>query len=201
MSIERYRSSLSSPARILMRLCRSSLAKTWCQTPPQLGVLHKSRVVLPFTGRKKRKKKSKQADEDDDEEEPPARPTYSATEISHLPGAGRYALDSYRLFRPSLVDATRAAVQIGLGPKPESERWQRILDKREELGESRDVGQLLPASVDEEDETSKHDFIELEDDWKTVDALDKELKAYRLWRNKRQHEIEGQVATSTPTKS
>ncbi|PWN29204.1 DNA glycosylase [Jaminaea rosea] len=157
------------------------LGTMWCEQPPQLGVLHKSRVVLPSTGRKRRKKKL------DDDEEEPQKPTYPPTEISHLPGAGRYALDSYRLFRPSLVDTTRATVQIGLGPKPESDRWQLILAKREAAGESRSVGSLLPASDDDGSKLVGHD---LEEDWKTVDALDKELKAYRLWRAHRQAQID-----------
>ena len=46
--------------------------------------------------------------------------TYPATAISHLPGAGRYALDSYRIFCTQMYDLN-------------SEEWKMVLPTDKEL--------------------------------------------------------------------
>lgn len=150
------------------------LGRVWCEVPPRLGCMHKSRVTLI----QPKKRKRKVADGSDEE---PKRLVYPATEISHLPGVGRYALDSFRIFRPSLEQPERAAVQKGLGgEKATSVQWQAILKRRQEVGDEPEVGNLLPRLNDGHDEDDV-----LEEDWRQVDPLDKELKAYRIWRAQR----------------
>ncbi|CAO1614183.1 unnamed protein product [Parajaminaea phylloscopi] len=155
------------------------IGRTWCESPPALGVLHKSRVVLP--GGSKRKKAKRNADTPVSNEDD-SRVVYPPTEISHLPGVGRYALDSFRLFRPSLQCPDRAATQVELSTsKPQSEKWEAILERRTALGHKREVGSLLPGPPF----SAAHDRSVVENDWQQVDPLDKELKAYRLWRQRR----------------
>lgn len=178
------------------------LGKVWCEEPPRRGVLHPSRVVLPFAagkGGRSRRKEGKVK-----------RPLYPATEISHLPGVGRYALDSYLLFKPSMEYPEMASIQMDLrlddiaqkakeGDEKNlsmhkaftSESWKSILARREEVGESRDVGRLLPPE-EAEDEQKGPPSDGVEQQWRQVDPLDKELKAYRNWRIIRQLEMEEQ---------
>lgn len=151
--------------------------QTWCERPPRQGVLHKSRVAMPQAqGQRLRRRKAQKGDE------MALRDVYPATEISHLPGVGRYALDSFRLFRPSLEVPERAAVQVALEHKLTSEKWLEILSRREKVGESRFVGSLLPAEDGIQTENLEHD-------WAQVKPLDKELEAYRLWRKERQSNL------------
>lgn len=180
------------------------VGRVWCEAPPRWGVTTKSRVIMPPTSAMVEEAAEEEDDNDDDEvdkkggktvqpgsrklKRTKTRPLYPPTEISHLPGVGRYALDSYLLFRPSRSHASMASVQIDLCratalPKPISGPWQKILDRRVELGERRDVGELLPpVSEVEEEEAQVPETISPEEDWRGVDALDKELKAYMLWR-------------------
>lgn len=182
-------------------------ATRWTEKPPRWGVTYPSRVSLVkgVAGAWRRKIG---ALEDDlqlkcevptaDATEPTASKTvaqrnvYPPTEISHLPGVGRYALDSFLLFKPCVDPVVEmAAVQVDLlgqdVAKPTSERWQGILHKREEMGEPRDVGQLLPIISDSiekqeaEQEPSPPQPLE-PDVWRHLLPLDKELRAYLAWR-------------------
>lgn len=160
-----------------------NIGRTWCESPPALGFLHKSRVAA--MGDTKRKRQAATSSPDGKR----LGDVYPPTEISHLPGVGRYALDSFRIFRPSLIAPERAAVQVGVcGVKPQSAKWEEILQRRLDVGESRCVGSLLPGdhSVD-----AKPSPPYLESDWQNVDPLDKELKAYLIWRMRRDMELGG----------
>ncbi|PWN18726.1 DNA glycosylase [Microstroma glucosiphilum] len=176
------------------------VGRVWCEAPPRWGVTTKSRVVMPASWAMVDEpaeegaigsgdtKAAKAVDPDARKlKRTKTRPLYPATEISHLPGVGRYALDSYLLFRPSRSHLSMASVQIDLCratalPKPTSDPWQKILDRRVELGDRRDVGELLPPVSKPEGESEGHDSVNPDEDWRNVDALDKELKAYMLWR-------------------
>lgn len=186
-------------------------ATQWVARPPRWGVIYPSRVSLPKgkagawrrhdSGVEADVEKELQLDRDVPVAEAPQKNTYPPTEISHLPGVGRYALDSFLLFRPcqgadgdgkDSEPMAMAAVQIDLlnvqgEEKPTSKRWQAILERREAMGESRDVGRLLPpaslqADVEEKEtvladaDTASHDV------WRHLLPLDKELRAYLAWR-------------------
>lgn len=163
-------------------------ATEWIARPPRWGMTYKSRVSLSKgkAGAWRRDSCGKDLEQEFQlHEDVPVTVTdgrnmYPATEISHLPGVGRYALDSFLLFKPREYDADMAAVQedgcVEKKLKPTSQRWQCILDKREELGEYRHVGRLLPPLLEHTQSTLPHDT------WRHLLPLDKELRAYLAWR-------------------
>ncbi|CAO1633412.1 unnamed protein product [Sympodiomycopsis kandeliae] len=172
----------------------------WCQQPPQWGVTHPSRVSLPkgVAGAWRQRGNDVVDDLQLDQKIPvdksskTTRNVYPPTEISHLPGVGRYALDSFLLFKPDNTTHTdMASVQVSLlsgskaDKKPTSSRWEAILAKRETCGESRDVGRLLPPPDIQKETHLEHDV------WRHLLPLDKELRAYLAWRIVRQEQIDG----------
>lgn len=234
------------------------LGEAWCAMPPRWGVLHKSRVVLPHSESEPGSTVvTAKADGEDGgasrdgespsltssqvplprrgKKSPRPRPTYPPTEVSHLPGVGRYALDSFLLFKPSRSHPGMASVQVGLysqhtgrertqaaagevnvnakgvdagtAASPQtglekltSAQWLAVLERREALGERRDVGCLLPplprprsprseslenghaAGNVKPEEEAEDDYEHDEDAWRRVEPLDKELRAYLVWR-------------------
>ncbi|KAG8989007.1 hypothetical protein FRB94_001778 [Tulasnella sp. JGI-2019a] len=93
---------------------------------------------------------------------------YPPTAISHLPGVGRYALDSYRIFSPDLPgggaprdEHVRCKTLCSLVPNREhSERYFEV------------VGPILPIPS----------ISDPEAEWRKVLPVDKELRKYLIWR-------------------
>lgn len=103
------------------------LANIWTNDPPSMGRRHRT-LNYPERG-DGRDIKPREIIEDDDERE-------GAFEIGHLPGAGPYALDSWRIFcRDKLRNLSTGYNGEGAVKSDFEPEWKRVLPKDKELRE------------------------------------------------------------------
>jgi hypothetical protein len=114
-----------------------AIAKIWCESPPVKGRRYRC-LHYPSKGDGKEFKKDEVIEDDsDEEEEEDGSPdeVRGALEISHIPGCGPYAWDSWRIFCRDVLRG-RAEDYNGKGAAHSSSfvpEWQRVLPLDKEL--------------------------------------------------------------------
>ena len=135
------------------------MAKAWVEREPERGRRYR-RLHYPAKGDGRGVKEGEVLRDEGDvwvgENGEVERQERVGWEVAHLPGVGAYGLDSWRIF---CRDELR-----GVGGKHESEK----------RGEGKEEGGTKKGGQDTEDG--------VEEEWKRVVPMDKELRAYLRWR-------------------
>lgn len=130
-----------------------ALGKTWIDTPPKAGHVYKVRYRCTS------------------EEE-------AYWEIAHLPGVGKYAIDSYRIFHRDQL--------LGL-----SNSWDDSYNKKDNDSSSNSINHSSHQS-----DNKKQQNPPLEPEWKRVSPEDKDLRAFLQWAWKKQGQARFSPLTS-----
>lgn len=162
-------------------------ARVWEQAPPEEGRVYRPRGKGYGRGGVGGKRKVGR-DEHEDVEGNGGDESEEGWEIAHLPGVGPYALDSWRIFGRDVLlgkhseygrHSTNSADGDGESDDPKKESDE---PKKESAEPKKESSESKKEPKGAEAEEGKEEEKEEEEEWKRVVPEDKDLRAWMIWR-------------------